>query len=229
MRFSQKLGTVIAAFAMAMVVSSKADAALLTINDNTDVWTLDVETGCTQCDIILKVVYGNPTARSGSFLDAVQWDLTTPNVNPTTIGFTGFTSTSPAASGTWTFVEANLNANQCGGGSQNAICGSFSGGTAAQQAAGGFGAIVAGSTLTWTFDSTFASTLTSVGAGNIRAAYNTANGTNAGIFSPGGGNFTGAGAGGGGGAGQTVPEPASLVLFGAAMLGVAYRARNRRK
>ena len=39
---------------------------------------------------------------------------------------------------------------------------------------------------------------------------------------------SGGGAGGGGGSGQTVPEPASLALFGAAVLGAAYRARNRR-
>jgi len=37
------------------------------------------------------------------------------------------------------------------------------------------------------------------------------------------------GTGGGSGAGQTVPEPASLVLFGATLLGAAYRARRNRK
>lgn len=34
--------------------------------------------------------------------------------------------------------------------------------------------------------------------------------------------------GGGGGGGQTVPEPASLALFGVAMLGAAYRHRRKR-
>ena len=63
---------------------------------------------------------------------------------------------------------------------------------------------------------------------NFRAQFLNANGSNAGILSPGGGTV-GAGAGGGGGGGQTVPEPASLTLFGAAMLGAAYRSRRNRK
>jgi hypothetical protein len=39
----------------------------------------------------------------------------------------------------------------------------------------------------------------------------------------------GGGAGGGAGAGQAVPEPMSLLLFGSALLGAAYRSRRARR
>jgi hypothetical protein len=48
-----------------------------------------------------------------------------------------------------------------------------------------------------------------------------------GVFSPGFSNGS-TGTGGGGGTGETVPEPASLTLFGLAALGAAYRIRRTR-
>jgi hypothetical protein len=82
----------------------------------------------------------------------------------------------------------------------------------------------------------FASALTdaNVTSGNIRAEFNDANGGNAGIFSPGGGTFTGTGTGTGTGtstsSGTTlVPEPTSLLLFGSGLTMAAYRARRKKQ
>ena len=58
---------------------------------------------------------------------------------------------------------------------------------------------------------------------NLRAVFSNADGSNAGILSP-NGNYTSGGSGGGG----NLPEPASLALFGVAMLGAAYRWRRNR-
>ena len=48
------IGTAVAALAL---MPARANAALLTLLDGTDVWTLDVQTGCTVCDITLSVTY----------------------------------------------------------------------------------------------------------------------------------------------------------------------------
>jgi hypothetical protein len=54
---------------------------------------------------------------------------------------------------------------------------------------------------------------------NLRAAFNNADGSNAGILSP-NGNYSTT---------QSVPEPASILLFGSGTLGMAAKLRNKRK
>jgi hypothetical protein len=219
----------------AALMPAKTEAAVLTINDGTDVWSLDVSVpsgGCTTCAVTLQVVYGAASVRIGTFLDSVEWNLTSPNVGPVNAGSVGFTGfivdpagpTGPFNEGTneWNFSLANLNANQCGGGSGNSTCGAFVG-TSVPAAAGGYGPITGGLTLQWTFLTTFSSPLTTLQTGNIRAAYNTSTGSNAGIFSPGGGTF-----GGSGGSTGQVPEPASLMMLGIGALGLASRMRRRK-
>lgn len=224
----KKAAFVVAAmFVLGMATTTKADAALLTLVDGTDTWTLDVQTGCVVCDITLEVQFGAATARAGEYLDSVSWKLDNPNVTPTNIGFNG---TDAGVITDWTFVFANLNANQCGGGSGSSVCGQWTNGNVG---GGGYGPIVAGETLFWTFQSTFAvalpDTLTS---GNIRAAYNELDARgrikNSHIFSPGGGNFTDDD-GGGGDDGGTIPEPATILLMAGGLGAAAYSSRRRRK
>jgi hypothetical protein len=83
-------------------------------------------------------------------------------------------------------------------------------------------------TFTFLVDLAGSLTITSTTGLNLRASFNNADGSNAGILSPGGSTSGGgAGAGGGSGSGQTVPEPATLTLLGLGMLGAAYRARRQ--
>lgn len=184
------------------VMSKPAHAdSILTLMDGTDTWTLQVQDNCTTCAVTLKVVYGAASARAGDLLQAIQWDLTDPNVTPATIGFA---TTNAGTTANWSFSFDNLNNNGCTGGSSNSVCGAYSPGF-------GFGPITDGETLTWTFNSVFSTPLpAALSTGNIRAAYNTVAGGNAGIFSPGGGDFTPVSA----------PEPSTVLLVGFALAGL---------
>jgi uncharacterized membrane protein YgcG len=207
-----------------------ADASVLTITDTyggtNTVWTLTVQTGCTTCAITLQADFEDPSGvanniYAGQYIDSVQWKID--GADPTAVGFLSTTALDAAAT-SWTFAQdTSLNANQCGGGGTDAVCGQTNNVL-------GFGPIVNGSTLQWTFNTTFAAPLpASLTGGNIRAAFNTKNGSriqNFNIFSPGGGTFTNGGGGSTGGGGQTVPEPGSLALFGLAALGFAKRIRR---
>ena len=217
--------------AVALGFASPARAALLTINDtvgtSTTIWTLDVAAGCmTNCTVTLSANFQDPAgadvnSHTGTFIDSVQWAIT--GADPT--GALAVTGPTNATSGTWSATaDSSLNASQCTGGASDNVC-------AQTSTALGYGPIVNGSTLTWTFTTSFASALpsnlTGVG-GNIRGAFNNAEGGNAAIFSPQGGTFGGTGTGGTGGQ-PLVPEPTSLLLFGSGLSMAAYRARRSRK
>jgi len=221
MRLLGKFG-VAAAITVIALASAKADAAVLTLTDtfggSNTIWTLDVTTGSTTSTATLSAVFQDPAgpavnAYTGTFVDAVQIDFN--SFDPTAATLTS----APGGTAGWTVkLNSNLNSGQCGNGNGGDVC-------AQAVAPVGFGPIVNDSTLTWVFNLTFASPLpATLGSGNIRAAFNTAGGGNFNIFSPGGGTF---GSGGGGSAGGfSVPEPASMLLFGLAALATARRARR---
>ncbi|MEO7271706.1 MAG: hypothetical protein ABIX28_16725, partial [Vicinamibacterales bacterium] len=205
MRLLGKFGVAAGLAAVLAMVPAKADAAVLTLTDtfggSNTIWTLNVATGCTTCAVSLTGFFQDPdgggaatNAYTGTFIDSVQWKVDGQTIAST--GFTGFArSAGPAANTvTWSFAESSsLNANQCGGGAAQGTCGQTN-------TALGYGPIANGSTLTWTFNTTFSSALpASLSTGNIRAAFNEADGKNFNIFSPGGGSFGGGGSTGGGG------------------------------
>ncbi len=230
MRAFRKLALGAAGLAAVLALSpSTADASVLTITDtyggSNTVWTLTTQNSCTTCAITLEVEFQDPAgiannAYTGQYLDSVQWKID--GADPTVVGFLSTTATN-AVTTSWTFAQdKSLNANQCGGNGNDAICGQTNNTL-------GFGPIVNGSTLQWTFNTTFASPLpASLTGGNIRAGFNNSRGQNFNLFSPGGGTFTNGGGGSTGGGGQTIPEPTSMALFGLAALSLVRRGRRTR-
>jgi hypothetical protein len=234
MRAFGKLALGAAGLAAVLALSpATADAAVLTLTDtyggSNTIWTLNVQTGCTTCAVTLQADFEDPSGAAqniyaGQYIDSVQWKID--GADPAAVGFFSTTATNAAAT-SWSFAaDKSLNANQCGGGGSDAICGQTNNEL-------GFGPIVNGSTLQWTFNTTFAAPLpASLTGGNIRAAFNTLDSRsrvkNFNIFSPDGGTFTNGGGGSTGGGGQTIPEPASLGLFGLAALGLGRRVRRAR-
>jgi hypothetical protein len=216
MRLLKRISVMTMALGVMALAPTRADAALLTINDGADVWTLTVQDGCTTCAVTLSVTYTNSSARLGDFLQGVQWDLTDPSVQPTDIGFT---STTAGTTSDWAFDLGVVSNGGCNTNSTGAVCGQWQG--------SGTGFPVSVGTFSWSFNSTFASQLANLVSGNIRAAYDVdpdGDGPLGKIFSPDGGTFGGGGSGGGG---STIPEPASMLLFGVGALAAAKRARRR--
>lgn len=227
-----------------------AHASTLTIYDNfrgsgvtqnaaisSVAWTLITQDNCTTCNVLLTAQFtGTNNYYAGTYLDSVQWVVSTPDAEPESAGYNGFYvngTLDPQWKQKWSFaIDQSLNANQCNSssGANDAVCGEWkAGGTA-----GGYGAIQSGSQLAWTFKTRFDDPLRVALEGNIRAAFNRANGRNYNIFSPGGGTFTSGGCTNVAGCAPpapppppAVPEPAGLVLTGTGLMFVAYRLRRR--
>jgi hypothetical protein len=203
--------TALAMFALVAITPSRVDAATLTydnvVNGTHTIYTLSVQEGCTvNCQVKLKIDFSNPSAFTGVLLDSVQFKVD--GVSPSNAHLVA----APGPETSWDVSLANLNANECGGGSDSSVC------TGWDMSLGyGFSVPVGGSLeFEWTVDWSRAITLAD--SGLVRAAYNRENGKNFYIFSPGSGDFH-----------QSVPEPGSLSLLGIGLLGSAWRARKRRK
>jgi hypothetical protein len=228
MKLLKKL-TLIGLFAAVVaLMPTRAYADLfLNLNDGTNAqWQLQVQTGCVTCTEILSVTIPAGSSYIGNFLADFQWtiDGTTPVV---AAGNPNMTSTNAGTTGDWALSEANISGNGCSGGDPHAVCGDW----LPAGANTGF-SIPAATTLNWHFTTTFTSNIGTPTAGNIRAFVIDSNAKNVSLFSPGGGDFTGGtggsgDGGGGGGTGSTIPEPASLLLFGLGATALASRARRR--
>jgi PEP-CTERM motif len=217
MRLLKKFMVVGLALAALALMPRRADAALLTINDGNDVWTLNMQENCTTCAVTLSVTYTAASARLGDLLQGVQWDLTDPNLTPSTIGFS---ATTAGTTSDWQFDFGTVSNGGCNFNATGSACGQWIG------AGGGF--TVATGTYSWSFNSTFDSNIGTPISGNIRAAYDVdpdGNGPLRANFSPGGGDFTPCVPGQC--PGVTIPEPASMLLFGVAAMAMAHRVRRR--
>ena len=227
-------------------LASPASATTLTLNDPAGAdsvgttWTLDVETGCTTCTIVLSGFFEDPGAGdnyyTGTYIDSFQWKIN--GSDPSPASEFGFSATNAGLVSDWDMADGSLNSSQCGGGADAAVCGQWN---------PGFGAglgfqVVNGATLTWSFEAVFASELTleNVISGNIRAAFNTGEFDeetgkykNFGIFSPGGGSFptstptTNTTTPTTNTPGNVVPEPTIMTLLGAGLVLAGRRFRRR--
>lgn len=228
MKLLTKFALIVLFAAVGALLPTRAYADLfLNLNDGTNgQWQLQVQTGCTTCTEILSVTIPAGSSYIGNFLADFQWtiDGTTPLV---AAGNPQLTSTNAGNTTDWALSYANISGNGCSGGDPHAVCGDW----LPAGANTGF-SITAPTTLNWHFTTTFTSNIGTPTSGNIRAFVIDSNAKNVSLFSPGGGDFTGGtggggGTGDGGGSGSTIPEPASLGLFGLAATALASRARRR--
>jgi len=212
--------------ALALLPATALATTVYTVDDAYGAtWTLTVENSCTVCDTTLAVQFTNPTQFDGKYLQSIQFSVDgyTP-VDPEG-GYVGWgTGTSGADDLTktdWTFVTGNLSNNPCNDkGKPNAACGDY-------KTTLGFPIVGDGLAYHWDFNLEFDPALgDTLDTGNIRAAFNNFDGKNFRILSPGSLSPCVVGSD------EcpepsTVPEPASMLLFGIGALAVANRARRR--